>query len=223
MSFADDLKRGIGIVFSPQENAKKGMPVIKALRFYYEFSLLPLVAFTVIGLLVAYFNGNVPSYAMTLPLLYNPAFSIITIVIKAIALFWILVPVGFFISAAIYQLVGYNFLHAWKGNYAKTFSAVMFGELPVILFYWLVPLPILGVIALMVLAIWQIVVLVIALSNIQMISRLAAIGAIFVSIALAIIVVMLLFSLFMAPLLALGGMQGLNAYNLNGPFVPMMH
>ncbi len=73
------------------------------------------------------------------------------------------------------------------------------------------------------LAIWQIVVLVIALSNIQMISRLAAIGAIFVSIALAIIVAMLLFSLFMAPLLALGNMQRFGAYNLNGTFVPMMH
>ncbi len=221
MSFVDDLRKGVGVVFSPQENARKGMKVANALRFYYEFSLLPFIAFIIIGSLVAHFGISLPSYATILPMLYNPAFSVIAIVISAIVLFWILVPIGFFISAAIYQVVGYNFLHAWKGDFSKTFTAVMFGQLPFVLFYWLMPVPILGELALMVLAVWSVVVLVIALSSIQMLSRLAAVGVVFVSVALAVIVAMLLFSIMATPFFALGGSHLLGGYG-NSTFVPMM-
>jgi len=221
MTYVDDLKKGFAAVFSPVEGTRNGMDVIKALRFYYEFSLLPFIAFIIVASIMAHFGAIMPSYVPFLSmLLYNPAFAEIAVIISAIVLFWIVTPIGFFINAAIYQVVGYNFLHAWKGDYAKTFSAVMFGSLPLLLFYWLVPVPILGVLALMVFAVWDIIVLVIALSNLQKLSRLAAIGVIFVSVAIVLVAVMILFALTTATLAPFTTLGSSGFYN--NTFIPMM-
>lgn len=189
MSFLGDIKRGIDSVFHPDRNTKTGMSLGRALSFYYEFSILPFITFVIVASLMLYLNAAVFNTVPFLSMLYGSTLGVVAVAIAAVLLFWILVPIGFLINAAIYQVVGKYFLKVWKGDYSKTFMATMFGSLPIILFYWLMPIPILGAIAIAVFAIWSFVVLIIALSNAQKVSRLQSVGVVLISAAVIFIIV----------------------------------
>ena len=205
MSFMKDWKRGVGAVFHPDQNTKSGMSIGRSLALYYQFSVFPFIAFVVIASLVLHFGAATMSTVPFLSLFSNYMYSVVAVVLSAVLLFWVLVPIGIFINAAIYHLVGNYFLRVWKGDYSRTFMAVVLGDLPLILFYWLVPVPILGILVLAVFTIWNVVVLTIALSNSQKVSRLASIGVIFVSVAVMLLIVFMIMAFSSASLLSLYG------------------
>jgi len=109
----------------------------------------------------------------------------------ALVYFWLLVPIGFFINSAIYQLVGKHFLRLFKEDYERTFTAMVFGSMPLLLLFWLFVVPGVNLLAFIVLPVWAFVVEVIALSSQQRITRLQSIGAMAVMAALALLVVLL--------------------------------
>ncbi len=192
MAFLKDVKKGIDVVFHPSEGTKSEMSIGRALAFYYSFSVIPFIAFTAF-ITIASLMGEQDTVPFYTALLFNPGYAPISLIIGSILLFWVLMPIGLFIYAAIYQVVGKYIFRVWKGDYSRTFTAVTFGTLPVVLLGWLcwpIPIPMLGTLALAVFAIWEIVALIIALSNTQKISRLSSIKVVvFVSAIIAVVVI----------------------------------
>ncbi len=222
MSFVGDIKRGIDSVFHPDRNTKVGMSVGRALSFYYEFSILPFIAFVIVASLMLYLNAAVFNTVPFLSMLYGSTLGVVAVAIAAVLLFWILIPIGFLINAAIYQVIGKYFLRAWKGDYSKTFMATMFGSLPIVLFYWLMPVPVLGALAIAVFAVWSFVVLIIALSNAQKVSRLQSVGVVLISAAIIFIIVFIFAAMGYASFSTLMP-SSLGVYNVTPGAGPMMH
>jgi hypothetical protein len=76
----------------------------------------------------------------------------------------VLMPIGLFIDAWLYQLMGKRLLNAWKGGYGKSFTAAVLGAMPVLLFFWFIPIPVLGWIGIIVFRGWSVVATTIALA-----------------------------------------------------------
>lgn len=194
MGFTKDVRKSFRLLFSPGKEAAAKMSVMDALKFYYSASLIPLLLFLVIGFvsmklgLLTNALGLVP---MTSSFLLNMGVGVL-LVGFAVVYFWLLVPIGFFINAALYQLVGKYFLRLFKEDYERTFTAMVFGCMPLLLLYWLFVVPGVGILAFVVLPVWALVVEVIALSAQQRITRLQSIATMAVLAALAVLVVLLM-------------------------------
>ena len=177
MGFAENIRRGYTSLLSPGSATKKHMSIMGALSFYYMLSIIPFVLFVAIGSLVLAANMNMN----VLPFWSNFGYqfgltttSFLFLLLGGILYFWVFVPIGIFINALLYQLVGKFFLNIWRGTYDKTFTAAMFGVLPSMLFYWLMPIPIINIFYLAVFGVWSFVVFVIALANQQKVARMSA-------------------------------------------------
>lgn len=212
MVFLNDVKKAWRILFSPAREASVRFGVFRALKFYYEATLLPVLLTLVLG----YFSiatgqvyQNSAFVPLMQPLLYfcPPGWAL---VISTVVFIWIALPAGFFINALFYQIVGKDFLKVFRGSYERTFSALAFSALPYATFTWLFFLPFVNSIAFVVLPIWTLVLLVIALAVQQRASRLQVIGTIF---TLALFVFML-FALAISMVSRLGVLPQLYGYGV---------
>ncbi len=201
MNFGEDLKRGYSALLHPGSESKPAFSIGRTLGFYYELTAIPFVLYVVIGYIMASLGLNttlMPFYGSFSSIGVLPA-----LLLTAVLYFWILVPIGLFLDAVIYHLVGRNFLRLWNGNYERTFTAVMFGALPVMLFYWLVSIPVVNALYLGIMGVWGLVVLTVALSNQQKVKRIEAFwamgSAVVLTLVLVMVVVLLIASAF-APL-----------------------
>ncbi|MDE1825449.1 MAG: YIP1 family protein [Candidatus Micrarchaeota archaeon] len=217
MRYTDELRFAYNLLTKPGATAKRNMRAGNALALYYKLSIIPFIIFCAIGILLV---NSLPSVAMPSAMILFastliPYIGSLAIIASAILFFWILVPIGIAIDSLIYQLVGRFFLNVFKGNYDKTFTAITFGVLPTMLFYWMLLVPVLNIFYLVVATIWGIVVLVISLSSQQKITRLQAAGAIAATAFLAILVVLLLVAGVAAGIagaFAHSGMMGMGRY-----------
>lgn len=202
----EDIRRSFRLIFNPSKESAGRMSILKSLKFYYAASIIPFVLVVILGLLGLRFGifANSPSFIPMSSLIASNSLFGFALLALAIIYMWILLPVGFFINAALYQLVGKHFLRLFRENYDKTFAALVFGSMPFILLFWTFFIPIINAIAFVVLPVWALVVTVISLSTQQRITRLQAIAAMAVLAALAILVIMMAFS-------AIGISAGLNA------------
>lgn len=180
-------------MFWPSKESAAKMGVKDALKLYYGVSLVPLLLFIVLGSiclnlgLVSNRFGAVP---LVLSLLPGVGLNVL-LVAFAFAYFWVLIPVSLLIDAALYHLVGKNFLKLFKGGYERTFTALVFGFMPMLLLYWLFVIPGVNALALIVLPVWGFVVDVIALSVQQKVTRLQAFAVIAVLLGLVALVMLL--------------------------------
>ncbi len=200
----DECKFGLRMLWRPGDTAKRQRSVRDSLLFYYYFSLVPLLLYVAAGYVFYHYLGAtaivnfMPMMRafMRLPVGFGPA-----LLVDAVVLFWILTPIGIAIDAFLYQLVGRRLLNAWKGDYSKTFTALMYAVLPQTALYWLFAIPIVNILALPIIATWAIVVLVIALAAQQRIRRTDAAIVVATTAGLALLVVFLLMAgLFLAVL-----------------------
>ena len=193
MGFTKDVRKSFRLLFSPGKESAAKMDVMGALKFYYGASLIPLLLFLVVGVAIISL-GMLPKVlgtgSMLSSLMPNVGLNVLLVVV-AVVYFWLLVPIGFFINSAIYQLVGKHFLRLFKEDYERTFTAMVFGSMPLLLLFWLFVVPGVNLLAFIVLPVWAFVVEVIALSSQQRITRLQSIGAMAVMAALALLVVLL--------------------------------
>ncbi|MGI0141798.1 MAG: YIP1 family protein [Candidatus Micrarchaeales archaeon] len=195
MGYMNDLRFAYSILFRPASAAKKNFTARQFLGLYYKLTVIPFIIYLVIGALLIQFGASsistsLAGLASIFPIATALAYPLL--ILSGVLIFWIAIPIGFAIDAFIYQIVGKLFLNVWKGNYDKTFVAAGFAVMPAMLFYWLLSIPILNVLYIIVVGIWEIVLLVIALSVQQKVSRLQAFASVLSGLVLAILVVLLI-------------------------------
>ncbi|MEM0201842.1 MAG: YIP1 family protein [Candidatus Micrarchaeaceae archaeon] len=190
--------KGIRSIFHPGKETAVSLDIWGSLKIYYSIAIISIVLTAIaIGIMSALgiYSSGISPLSNGLFSMLRAGIPIISIVSAAIGIF-IVIPILVFISAIIYQLIGKNFLNAWKGSYEKTFAAVMFGVLPVILFYWAVSIPIIGIFFAFIFGIWELVVLTIALSSQHKIERTKSVIVILVSTIFSIMLVVLVMVFF---------------------------
>lgn len=181
MTFNKDVKKAWALIYCPSKETGVKFGLGRALRFYYGATLIPFL----LTILFGYFGsltGTLTQTAAFIPfmrLLMNFLSAPQAFIVSLILLMWVAIPIGFFVNAFLYQLVGKNFLKVFKQGYDRTFSALVFGMVPYMLLFWLFLLPVVNVVALIVLPIWSFVVEVIALSTQQKATRMQVIGTMF--------------------------------------------
>ncbi len=201
MGFGSDLGFALRVIIAPGKNAKKALTVGSALKIYYEASIVPLLFAIFIGVLLL--DAGIQN--ITVPLIGSFAvFGMQAALALAIIIsMWVLVPIGLFINAFFYQIIGKRVLNAWNGAYEKTFAASMFGVLPQTMLYWLLAIPILSIIALAIIFVWNFIVLIIGLAVQQKTSRVNAFVAILATVisvmAIAMILIFAATTLYMLP------------------------
>lgn len=187
MNFGKDVKKAFNALFHPSKETAVNFSLKRALTFYYKASVIPLV----LTVLVGYAVMSLWSLPSTLPINYMSGMlggSPLSLLIYTIVILWIMIPIGFFINAFIYQLVGKRLLKVFKQGYEKTFTAMVFGELPSVMLYWLNVVPLANLIFIIIVAVWSFIMQIIALSVQQKTTRLQALGVLLTTIVLAIII-----------------------------------
>lgn len=165
MILIDQIKEGLSIMLHPTTASYKKRSIKEMLLFYYEFSLIPLILYMVFSFLN-------PS-----PLLYA---------LNGILSLWIFAPIGFFITALIYQAIGKVF-RVFKNPFESTFDAAVYGIIPSVLFVWLQPIPIVKLLFI-IFEIWAFIVFVFALARMQNIRPLASFGIILATVIIVLII-----------------------------------
>ncbi|MGC8568323.1 MAG: Yip1 family protein [Candidatus Micrarchaeia archaeon] len=180
MKLADDYKDAFEL--SMHFNAKgKALELSDAIKFYYKIAVLPLI------IAIALFA------LLSLSHVLNKYQSLEGITVIAL---YIALPAVLIFTAAVYQLFAKKLFHIWKNNYKNTLSAVFYGMIPFILFGWTFILPVVSVIFMILIGIWDFVLLVIAMAKMQNITLAKSFLGIFISqIILSIIVGALMFGL----------------------------
>jgi len=189
MGFGNDLGLAWSIIKNPGKFAGKQMSYLSALKLYYEVTIIPFILSLVVGIPIVLLGVNM--FFMPFSNALIGAGLTIAFIIGLILSLWIIVPIGIFINAFIYHLVGKYILNAWNKDYEKTFVATLFGTLPEVFLYWLLPIPLLNVAAVVAMVVWSLIVLTISLSLQQRTSRINAFVAIVASVLLAIIIAFL--------------------------------
>jgi len=189
MGFGNDLGLAWGIIKNPGKFAGKQMSYLSALKLYYEATIIPFILSLVVGIPIIPLGVNM--FLMPFSNVLIGAGLTIAFIIGLILSLWIIVPIGIFINAFIYHVVGKYILNAWNKDYEKTFVATLFGTLPEVFLYWLLPIPLLNVAAVVAMVVWNLIVLTISLSLQQKTSRINAFVAIVASVLLVIMIAFL--------------------------------
>jgi len=193
MGFGNDLGLAWSIIKNPGKFAGKQMSYLSALRLYYEVTIIPFILSLVVGIPIILLGVNM--FLMPFSDVLIGAGLTIAFIIGLILSLWIIVPIGIFINAFIYQIVGKYILNAWNKDYEKTFVATLFGTLPEVFLYWLLPIPLLNVAVVVAMVVWDLIVLTISLSLQQRTSRINAFVAIVASVLFVIIIAFLFMAL----------------------------
>jgi hypothetical protein len=192
----DDLKFLWATVWDPERNVKRQLDFFGALKLYYTLAFFAFVAYAVIGSIavaLGTYAGAIaaPSFPAGVVESFVSSVSYFYIIAGGIGFFFIALPLGLAIDALLYQIVARFFLNIWKGSYDKTFAAAIMGSFPILLLYWLTPVPFLNGIFIIIAPIWSLIVLVIALSVQQKVKRLEAILALLLVEFLSVLVLLL--------------------------------
>lgn len=196
MSYLEELRFFWDLVWHPGKASKRKLDLGGAVKLYYKVALLPFIAYVVLGAIAVMLG--ITAAAISPGSMFHSlggfakSLAYGFVLIRAIFLFFIALPLSIAVDALLYQLVGKWFLNAWKGNYEKTFSALVFALFPLLLLLWLSVIPFLSSIFIILAPIWSIVVLVIALSAQQNITRLNAVLVIILKLILIFVVLLLI-------------------------------
>ena len=209
-------------IFSPDKYSSKNFSIGSAMTLYYKLSVIPILLSFLVGLLAAYVvpsaaHLNVPLFGI-LSILAGPK---IAVIISTIITLWVIVPLCIFVNAFIYQMFGKYFLKAFRFKYEKTFTGTMFGVFPLLFLYWLLFVPKLSIIVLPIIAVWEFIVLVIAISSQQKISRLQSFGVLVASELVLLMFVFLIFAIGFASFLPISqGIHGISPVFPGGSATP---
>lgn len=202
MGIYENITRGISSLTHPSSEGSKSLRISESLLIYYPIALISLILAIIVNYAyrsysgaTTYMHGFVAMHPIALAIVYLVA-----------------IPIGIFIDAAIYQLVGKYFLNAFKGAYSKTFAAYTFAIMPFLALYWIAQIPILIIPLDMLIAIWSMVILVIAIAAQHKIKRTDAVITVITAFALmCIIACFVFFGLALSSLPLIAGHYGAGA------------
>ncbi len=192
MGIVDDLQAGFGVMLRPTENTKKTMDIGKAFGWYFRVTFIPLIALIIVSLALVGALAASPVFGV-----FGSTFATIGIVaaiIVPLVFLWALIPVTIFISAGLYHLVG-TWTKTFKGDFNKTFTATMFSKLPTMIFLWVLLIPATSAFY-VIFVVWELIVLLLALSNQQKIKWNVALGTVIITDVIVTAVLALLLTLF---------------------------
>jgi hypothetical protein len=202
MNVFGSFKDGFSAVLHPGQNTGKKMGVGDALKMYYMFSIIPVILFIVLGaVLVSLLSSFIPFIGAGLG-----AVGVVGIIVGAILEFWIAIPIGILIQAALYELVGGMILKWFKGGYSATVSAVTYETMAVVGVVWLAFIPVIGEIIVALFGLWSIYVLIAALSNQHKTTKGKAFGVWLIWVIIGIIIFAVIGWGFISLLTGLGGL-----------------
>ena len=190
------LSKICGIFLEPGKATSGNWDLKKVFKFYFAAATLGFLLFLLFGFLAynsgTFFRSNIIPlfnyFAITGTNVYA------AILVSGLALFFIFIPIGAIIDAWLYQIFGKYLLRAWNGSYNKTLVAVLFSMFPMVLGYWILFVPGIRFLGFAVIAIWELVILIIALASQHDISRVNAIVTLFTTLAFLVLIALLLIS-----------------------------
>lgn len=193
MIFVDDLKKAIDIIMHPGKSTAKKMKIVDSYKLYYKVSVVPAIIFVILATLA---TSVIASLFASIGISAGVATA--ALVLLGLVFLWILAPIELLIDAAILHLFGKFLLKTFKGTFEDTFAGLVYGQLAVLSLFWVALIfflisPVLTLLILVLLALWGIVVMIIALANLNKTSRLAVIGTFVVEVVVILIIEFLLF------------------------------
>lgn len=183
-----DFVSGYGILIKPRKEVSKKRSVKESLMFYYANSIIPFVLFALASLLLSSYVPQLALYYTWLHIPITGTFST-DAVLTGVLIFFIAVPLGIAVDAALYQLVGKKIMNSFKGNYSQTFSAATYAAMPFLAFGWLLSLPFIEFPIIYIIAAWELALFVIALGAQQKIMGSEAFFVFLMTLVLVVLVV----------------------------------
>jgi len=193
MIIVDELKEGFNIMLHPKSATQKERKIGEALAFYYKISIIPLILYIILALVVP---STSAAGLSTLSAGLSSASGMLAIF--GILMLLIIIPISIFVNAFLYHIFGKLF-KVFSNPYSNTFTAMVYGIVPTILFYWLTLIPF-GSLVLIIFGIWAFIVMIFALANQQNTSALKAFAVIIVT---AIIIGIIAFIIGLSTILSL--------------------
>ena len=193
MIIVDELKEGFNIMLHPKSATQKERKIGEALAFYYKISIIPLILYIILALVVP---STSAAGLSTLSAGLSSASGMLAIF--GILMLLIIIPISIFVNAFLYHIFGKLF-KVFSNPYSNTFTAMVYGIVPAILFYWLTLIPF-GSLVLIIFGIWAFIVMIFALANQQNTSALKAFAVIIVT---AIIIGIIAFIIGLSTILSL--------------------
>ncbi len=182
MQVFDYLGKGVAAMLHPGEANKRSLDVGTAYMTYYKTTFVPLVVYVLLSIVFVSAEGYVLILrSFTAPLL---GAGLLGALVIPIAIVWVFMPIGIFVSAGLLQLVG-RAAGQFKGPFGKTLTAVMYSKFPVAIFAFLLAIPFAAPLF-TVFGFWAFVVSLVALSSQQKVSWATALGLEVMTIVLAL-------------------------------------
>jgi hypothetical protein len=189
MGISDTIRKGFRLLLSPSREAKGNYSIRKSLKFFYTLAVTGLIFAAVVAALLQV-SGLGFSNVSVFSSLATASSQFYWVLLGLAVSLLVLAPVGLFADAALFQLFGKFLLKAWNGTYERTFAAVTAACAPILLLYWLFQLPVVGIGIAVLLSVWEFVLLIIALSVQQKVTRMKALAAILLTLVIVLVVVM---------------------------------
>lgn len=172
MSLMDNLRWAWSVLADPNKNIKP-MTAGGAIAAYYKVSVIPVIVAIIIGAIVGGLTAG--------------GLGVVGVVVSLAIGYWVLVPIGLIIAAALYQLFAKFITRMVTGDFSKTMMALVYGVMPTLVFVWFAPIPIIGQLVLFLLAIYGAVIAFVALTKLHN----APMGRVFVGFFITAIICLL--------------------------------
>ena len=165
----DTFKDGIDAVLHPEKIKKSAKTVGEALALYYQFSVIPLVLLAIVGVAAGFaFQGVLAASGLVSGIF---ASNLTLLIVAAVIMYvWGLIPIGLLVFSVIFHWVGKG-LDVYKGGFAGTFTAAVYGMFLPLAVLWLAVIPVIGGLIQLVAFIWSIYVLVAVMANMHKSTR----------------------------------------------------
>ena len=181
MIVIDELKEAVNIMLHPGTATQKERSIPAAVAFYYKVLVVPFILYIILALAIpepTVSSSFIPSpFFTTILMLILTPFTVVTGVLASL----IVLPLGLLVVAFLCHIIG-KLLKVFNNPYSYTFTATVYSMVPYLLLVWLLvftnivnPMLIVGIaIIFFILAIWEIIILIIAFANQQKTSKLRA-------------------------------------------------
>lgn len=181
--WAKDLRSGFAVMLHPGDNTKKTMDIGAAYAWYYRVTAVPLIVLIIFALILAtaFYASPIAAFGPIAGLGFVAA------IILPVLFMWVVIPINIFISAGLFHIVA-RCIGEFKGEFRKTLSAVVYSKMPSSIFLFTLIVPAVLVIA-PVFALWELIVLLLALSNQQKIKWTVALGVVLITVIIVTAVV----------------------------------
>ncbi len=196
MGIIKDLKFGLQVMLKPGENTKKPMEIGQAFNLYYRITIIPLIVLIVFAVVMASAFAGSPLFALLGQSFAGLGASALlaSSILIPILVVWVLIPLSIFITGGLYHIVG-KWSGQFKNDFNKTFTATMFSKLPTTIFLFTLVVPATAFLF-WIFALWELIVLLVALSNQQKVKWNVALGIVLITALVVTAVIGLVFYAF---------------------------